>query len=450
MPHRKSIFEDPREDPLAIFLLQVFATLILSKILGKCLSFIHQPAVIGQILTGIILGPSVLGFIPGFSSFLFAPHTLNSLQLVASLGLIFFMFYLGLKMDPNEIRQGWRRTLPIASASIIIPVSIGCATSLWLYKMAEPNINKPAFILFIGSGVGFSAFPVLASILQANNIITTSLDIVVWVILAIATALSKGGPSIEGLYTLLLTFAFLLIMFIVVRPLLSLVHRYYFRRNDEHNIYLIVCCILVLLAASFVSEVINIHAFFGAFVAGLIIPRKMKGSNLHDFLSAQIELLCIEFFLPLYFTNSGLKTHFAMLNTVQIWYTILSLVAIISIAKIIPVTLMTRIVTRKERTWSYALAVGILMNTRGIVQLVVLNVGVELGVLSPVIFSMFVLTAVFLIFLTSPLLYLVYLRKNGKEIASTTTNVYNNPMERVSHDYMRQPSRKWKIARSAC
>lgn len=147
---KRSLLEDPRQDPLSIFLLQIFTTLILCKILAKILSFIHQPAVIGQILAGIILGPSGFGFIPGFSSFLFAEHTLSSLQLVASLGLIFFMFYLGLKMDPNEIRHGWRRTLPIASASIIIPVSIGCLTSLWLYKMATPGVSKAAFILFIG------------------------------------------------------------------------------------------------------------------------------------------------------------------------------------------------------------------------------------------------------------------------------------------------------------
>jgi Kef-type K+ transport system membrane component KefB len=148
--NRRSLFEDPREDVLSVFLLQVFVTLILCKILTKLLSFIHQPAVIGQILGGIILGPSALGFIPGFSSFLFAPHTLSSLQLIASLGLIFFMFYLGLKMDPNEIRHGWRQTLPIASVGIIIPVGIGCATSFWLYQLAPHDVNKIAFILFIG------------------------------------------------------------------------------------------------------------------------------------------------------------------------------------------------------------------------------------------------------------------------------------------------------------
>lgn len=154
-PNKRSLLKDPREDLLAVFLLQVCITLVLCKVLAKLLSFIHQPAVIGQILAGIILGPSGFGFIPGFSSFLFAEHTLNSLQLVASLGLIFFMFYLGLKMDPNEIKDGWKRTVPIASVSIIVPVGIGCGVSLWLYRMAPPGISKVAFILFIGRNESF-------------------------------------------------------------------------------------------------------------------------------------------------------------------------------------------------------------------------------------------------------------------------------------------------------
>ncbi|CAF1220458.1 unnamed protein product [Rotaria magnacalcarata] len=170
-----NLFEDPRNDPVAAFLLQVFITLILSKIFTKLLSFIHQPAVIGQIVAGIVLGPSAIGFIPGFRSFVFATHTIASFQLVSSMGLIFFMFYLGLKMDPNEIRQGWQRTLPVALISIAVPVSIGCVISLWLYSMVPPNVNKASFILFVGSGIGFSAFPVLAAILQSLNLIKTPL-----------------------------------------------------------------------------------------------------------------------------------------------------------------------------------------------------------------------------------------------------------------------------------
>lgn len=256
-------------------------------------------------------------------------------------------------------------------------------------------------------------------------------DIAVWIIVAIATALSKGGPFVSGLYTFLLAMAFIFVMFIIVRPLLSLVDRYYRRRNEENNLYLIVICLLVLIAASFVSETIQIHAFFGSFLAGLIVPRGEHPSSLHTFLSLRLELFCIEFFLPLYFTNSGLKTHLYLLNTAQAWYTLLALVGIASLSKILPLALVTKIVTGKSQPWSYGFAVGILMNTRGIVQLVVLNIGVELGVLSPMIFSIFVLTAVILTFFTSPLLYLVYLRK--KTMVKTV-------------DEQTKPLRQWKLA----
>lgn len=196
-----------------------------------------------------------------------------------------------------------------------------------------------------------------------------------------------------------------------------------------------------------ISELINIHAFFGAFIAGLIIPRRNKKGNLHEFLSIRIELICIEFFLPLYFTNSGLKTHLYMLNTFQAWYMLLALIIIASLSKIVPITLMTRLITRKTESWSYAFAVGILMNTRGIVQLVVLNIGVELGVLSSVIFAIFVVAALVLTFFTSPLLYIFYLRKKPDKIkkiineplATNRIRLYVNPIDRQHRKWQLKP-----------
>ena len=269
-------------------------------------------------------------------------------------------------------------------------------------------------------------------------------DIAVWIVLAIASAFSKGGPAIQGLYTLLLTCAFILTMFMIVSPLLSLLYRYYLRRNDQFNIYFIVVCLLVLIAASLATEIINIHAFFGAFITGLIIPRREKGGTIHEFLALRIELFIIEFFLPLYFTNSGLKTHLNLLNTSRAWYTLITIVFIASVSKIVPVTLMTKLVTRKNETWSFALAVGILMNTRGIVQLAVLNIGVELGVLSPVIFAIFIAAAVIMTFATSPLLYLVYTRrkKRKKNTAILEQNHLNN---NSMHDRQLKSFRKLRL-----
>ncbi|CAF3436214.1 unnamed protein product [Rotaria socialis] len=418
-----TLFENPHESPLAMFLLQVFITLIVCKILAKLLSFIRQPQVIGQIIAGIIFGPSILGYAEGWTEAIWPTSSLKIFQLIANLGLIFFMFFLGLELDLQQIKANWKVTIPVACVSIIFPVGIGCAVALWFYQMNEGiETSKTAFILFIASGFGFSAFPVLATLLNSMNLLsepigiqTISLaaveDIVVWVVLAVASAFSSGGSALQGLYTLLLTLAFILIMFIVIRPIFGWAHGYYLRRENDCNVYIVVGCFLLLLIASFTTEVMGIHAFFGAFIAGLCIPRK---GELVEFLSIRIELIIVEFFLPLYFANSGLKTKLNLLNTGRSWWTLLILIILASVAKVIPVTLATKLCTRKP--WNYCASMGVLMNTRGIVQLVVLNIGVQLKVISPVIFAMFVLMATVLTFITSPILYLLYQRNAASKL----------------------------------
>ncbi|CAF1529800.1 unnamed protein product [Rotaria sp. Silwood1] len=428
-----TLFENPHESPLAMFLMQVFITLIVCKFLAKLLSFIRQPQVIGQIIAGIIFGPSILGYAHGWTEAIWPASSLKVFQLIANLGLIFFMFFLGLELDLEQIKANWKITIPVACASIIFPVGIGCAVALWFYQLNDGiETSKTAFILFIASGFGFSAFPVLATLLNSMNLLnepigiqTISLaaveDIVVWVVLAVASAFSSGGSALQGLYTLLLTMAFILIMVIIIRPIFNLIHGYYLRRENDCNVYIVVGCFLLLLIASFTTEVMGIHAFFGAFIAGLCIPRK---GELVEFLSIRIELIIVEFFLPLYFANSGLKTRLNLLNTGRAWWTLVILILLASIAKIVPVTLATKLCTRKS--WNYCASMGVLMNTRGIVQLVVLNIGVQLKVISPVIFAMFVLMATILTFLTSPVLYLLYQRNAALKLleeSNTTTDI---------------------------
>lgn len=272
-------------------------------------------------------------------------------------------------------------------------------------------------------------------------------DIVVWVLLAVASAFSGGGSVLQGLFILLLTGLFVLIMLLIVRPLLSLLYNYYLRRDDPYNTYFIVVCLLVLIAAAFTTETIHIHAFFGAFIAGLVIPRRPKNGPVHEYLANRIELFIIEFFLPLYFTNSGLKTHLYLLNNGRAWYTLIAIVAIASISKIVPVALVTKLVTKKS--WSYAIAVGILMNTRGIVQLAVLNIGVELGVLSPIIFAIFVLAAVLMTFATSPLVHLIYNKQqNRSEVRTRAIKVVNSPLfyQNIANTKTIMPLRKLRLA----
>lgn len=255
---------------------------------------------------------------------------------------------------------------------------------------------------------------VLAALLNATGLLTQPIgvqtislaaveDITVWVVLAIASAFSTGGSALNGLYTLLLTFAFVAIMVFPVRMVLCRLHAHYLAKQDEHNIYLVVLCFMILVGASFTTEVMQIHAFFGAFIAGLIIPRQ---GTLTDFIALRMELVVIEFFLPLYFANSGLNTQLGLLNDGASWWTLVVLVVLATAAKVIPVSLMARAVVSKD--WRYCMSIGLLMNTRGIVQLVVLNIGVELGILSPKLFAIFVLMATILTFMTSPLLSMIY------------------------------------------
>ncbi|CAF1375598.1 unnamed protein product [Adineta ricciae] len=427
-----TLFENPHESPLAMFLLQVFITLIVCKCLAKLLSFVRQPQVIGQIIAGIIFGPSILGFTKGWSSAIWPTSSLKVFQLIANLGLIFFMFFLGLELDLNQIKANWKVTIPVACASIIVPVGIGCAVALWFYELNDGIVaSKTAFILFIASGFGFSAFPVLATLLNSMNLLnkpigiqTISLaaveDIVVWVVLAVASAFSSGGSALQGLYTLLLTLAFIAIMVLVIRPIFGRIHAFYHKKEDDCNVYIVVGCFLLLLIASFTTEVMGIHAFFGAFIAGLCIPRK---GELVEFLSIRIELIIVEFFLPLYFANSGLKTRLNLLNTGRAWWTLAVLVIIASVSKIVPVTIATKIFSR--RSWYYCASMGVLMNTRGIVQLVVLNIGVQLKVISPVIFAMFVLMATILTLATSPILSFLYKRDSDPKVLEESKTAHD-------------------------
>lgn len=153
-----SLFINPSSEATSAFLMQVIITLLLSKLLAKALSYIRQPQVVGQIIAGIMLGPSVLGYIPGFTSAVFPHNTTVTFSTIANLGLIFFMFFLGLELDPLVIRNKWKSTLPLACASIIIPVGVGAAASIWLKDINGGMQNDVSFILLIGAGIGFSAF----------------------------------------------------------------------------------------------------------------------------------------------------------------------------------------------------------------------------------------------------------------------------------------------------
>mmetsp|Transcript_8096 Transcript_8096/g.17328 ORF Transcript_8096/g.17328 Transcript_8096/m.17328 type:complete len:514 (+) Transcript_8096:192-1733(+) len=431
------IFEDPLASPLLIFITQLCITLLLTRILGKVLSYVRQPPVIGEIIAGIILGPSVLGNIPGFTNaifptkaFLTATTTYNSVLtfgVIANIGLILFMFLMGMELDRGLLRKQWTLTFPIALAAIVVPFSIGVANAAtWLYDVnAEgqpPSWSPPsntAFVLFIGAAMSFTAFPVLAALLSHNNLFSSPLgvlvmstaavdDVMAWCTLAISSSFSRSNDPIDGLYVVALSVLYAIIMVFGVRLLLNWIHGVLLRRGLHTSPYYFTGLILMLFASSYCTEVIGIHAFFGAFMAGLVIP-KDKNSNFVEEMGSRMELVVKEVLLPLYFAYSGIRTDIGSLNTIRYWGITLAVICLAVVGKFGAGCLASKLLSR--RSWRFCVTVGLFMNTRGLVEIIALNVGLQLGILSTRLFTIMVLMAIATTVMTNPLVYLIFLKR---------------------------------------
>ncbi len=318
-------------------------------------------------------------------------------------GLILFMFFLGLELDPGLMRRSIRLGAPIAVSAVLVPFSIGAAMSSWIYtEYAGPTVGRVGFTLFFGAAMSFTAFPVLAAILQTNKLLADPMgmlafscaaidDVLAWCVLAFATSFASSPKPQNGVYTTLLATAYVLIMVFIVRPLLKKVNVYF----KNHNAPLepghfrrshITIMLLMLLASSLATETIGIHAFFGAFVAGCVVP---KEDNLADILAPKIELIVMDFLLPLYFANSGLKLNMTTISSSGTDAgAIIAIISAACIGKFVPTFFMTRIITK--RPWRFCASLGVLMNTRGLVELIVLNIGLDLGILSVKLFTIMV------------------------------------------------------------
>ena len=396
---------------------------------------VHQTTpVIGEIIGGILVGPSVLGQWSWWSYHVFPPSTIstssnNYITLVADLGIILFMFLLGLELDQRLIRRMWRTSFPIAIASVVFPFGIGIALATWLFPinnsyLAVP-VDRTAFYLFTGASMSFTALPVLGSLLAATGLITTPVgiqaiscatvdDVLAWCVLAISTAFAKGD-DLAGLVTSALAVAFVFVMVCIVRPLLSRVHTHYRVKGQENAHTFNYLMIVTLLGASFFAEIINIHSFFGAFIAGLCAP---KTGRWHLDAAEKLGLVTKELLLPLFFVSSGAKTNIGALNTGELVGIMFAVWIIATFAKFTPATLMTKCMTGRD--WKFSVTVGILMNTRGLVELIALNIGYSLGILSQPIFTVLVLMALLTTFCTAPLVYLIYQKSYVPELESNT------------------------------
>ena len=373
----------------------------------------------GEMIAGIVLGPSVLGFFfPGAMSFLFPPESLETLRLLSQIGVVLFMFIVGMELNVRHVREKGSAAVMISHASIIVPFILGSGLSLFLYRgLAPPGTSFSAFALFIGVAMSITAFPVLARILEDRGITHTSLgsialtcaavdDVTAWCILALVIALVQASGIAVSLVTLVFTLLFAAAMIFVVRPQLRrMVNQA--TGSHVHTRRLIAAVLGFVLISALVTETIGIHALFGAFIAGVVMP---PSAEFRMFLRDRLDAFSAAALLPLFFVFTGLRTQISLLNDWQSW-ALCGVIILVAIAgKLGGSMLMSR---WTGMSWTDSFSIGVLMNTRGLVELVVLNIGYDLGILSDRIFAMMVLMALVTTFMTGPLLSLVNIRAKG-------------------------------------
>jgi Kef-type K+ transport system membrane component KefB len=406
-------FNQNLSDPLTILLLQIIVIIAFARLVGFLFKKIGQPAVIGEIVAGIIMGPSIVGlFFPQINQFLFPPASLGTLNFLSQIGLILFMFIIGMELDLKAIGKQAYGAVIISHASIIIPYTLGLGLAYFIYHDYAPEgTSFLSFALFMGIAMSITAFPVLARILQEKGLTRSKLgamvltcaaadDFTAWCILAAVIALVKSGSSISALYTIGLALIYIFLMLKVLRPALKRVEAVY---NDQEKMRtpIIALLFIMLIVSAYTTSIIGIHSLFGAFIAGVIMP---SGFSFRKIVIDKIEDVSIVLLLPLFFVITGLRTQIGLLNEGHLWATFGWILLVAVSGKFGGSALAARIV---GQSWKDSLSIGVLMNTRGLMQLIVLNIGYDLGILSPQIFAMMVLMALVTTFMTGPALDLI-------------------------------------------
>lgn len=404
---------DNLHHPLSILLIQIIAVLLMVRLFGFLFKHIGQPGVIGEIVAGIVLGPSVLGyFFPDVFQALFPPESLTNLELLSQVGLVLFMFVIGMELDFSVLKNKINETLVISHAGILVPFFLGIVASYWIYE--EYAVAQTAFLpfaLFIGISMSITAFPVLARIIQERNMTKTSLgtlaiasaandDVTAWCLLAVVIAIAKAGTFASALYAIGLTALYIIIMFMVVRPFLKKVGEVY-ANQEVINKTFVALILLILIISSTLTEIIGIHALFGAFMAGVVMPPSI---GFRKVMMEKVEDIALVFFLPLFFAFTGLRTEIGLINSPALWGVCLLLITVAVAGKLGGCAVAARLV---GESWKDSFTIGTLMNTRGLMELVALNIGYEMGVLPPSIFVILVIMALVTTFMTTPLLHLV-------------------------------------------
>ncbi|WP_052079526.1 cation:proton antiporter [Porphyromonas sp. COT-108 OH2963] len=396
-----------------LMLLQIIVILVVARGFAWLFTKVGQPAVIGEIIAGIALGPSILGLIaPGLFTKLFPVESIDSIALLSQFGLILFMFVIGMELDLSEIKKRFRQTVVISHAGIIIPFILGAVAAVGLYgRYASEETPLLPFVLFIGISMSITAFPVLARILQERGEMKSNLgiitlasaangDITAWCLLAMILAISQAGSAASIVFTLLFAALYLLAMFLLIKPLFKVIGNAY-TNTEIVGKGVVSLLFLTMLVSAYVTELLGLHALFGAFIAGVIMPEDHKFRRI---ITEKVEDVAHSIFLPLFFVVSGLRTEIGLLNSWELWFVTLLLILVAVVGKLGGSYIAARVVGENVKDSLY---LGILMNTRGLMELVVLTMGLELGIIPPVVFAMLVLMTLVTTFMTTPTVSLI-------------------------------------------
>ena len=396
-------------------LLQLIVILIVVQLFGHLSGRIGQQWVIGEILAGIALGPSLLGaFLPGIKAMVFPANALPTLQTLGDIGLVFYMFSLGARLDTEMMLRYSRKAIVASLSGILLPLILGAALAFTLYPaFAGPKATLVSFMLLVGTAMSITAFPVLARLLTEKKMLNTKIgmlaltcaaigDIAAWCLLAVVIAVVQAKGVTSGLLSIGLTVLFIAVMLGIVRPLLA-----YATRHIPSSSLLVALTLVLLMLSAYTTNAIGIHPVFGAFLTGIILPRRAAFIEQVRGLDQVNNVI----FLPLFFVSSGLRTQIGLIGAPSLWLLCLLVLAVACLGKVLGSTVSVRWM---GDSWRESLTLGVLMNTRGLVELIVLNIGLDLGVLSPSLFTMLVIMAVVTTMMASPLLSLLGYRQKSQ------------------------------------
>ncbi|KAI0395521.1 K+ homeostasis protein Kha1 [Xylariaceae sp. FL0594] len=404
-------------NPINLFIIQAAIIIILCRLLHYPLSRLGQPRVIAEVIGGILLGPSVLSRIPHFKQNILPTESLPVLNNVANLGLVLFLFLIGLEVDLRLFITNWKVALSVGLGGLTLPFALGYAIAWGIYNQFHEeitnNVGFGVFGLFVGTALGITAFPVLCRILSELNLLSNSVgvtvlaagvgnDVVGWILLALSVALVNNANGLTALYVLLVAAGWLLFLIFAVRPVFHWALRKTGSIQNGPTQGMIAVTLLLVLVSAWFTSIIGVHAIFGAFLVGLICPHD---GGFAIKVTEKIEDLITVLFIPLYFAFSGLSTNLGLLNDGITWAYVIAIIVVAFSGKIIGGTLAAKL---NGLVWRESLTIGVLMSCKGLVELIVLNVGLQAHILSQKTFTMFVVMALVTTVATTPLTKLLY------------------------------------------